>query len=231
MNAAASPAVRITPKLILGLGILALGLLWTLDNLDILESERLTEWWPAVLILVGAVRLLNPDVSKVGSAVLIILGTGLLLDSLDVWNFDVGDLIPLGIAVIGGKLAWDALVRRERPRAVDDPAADVHAFALMAGVRRQSTSHEFRYADANAIMGGVELDLREAQMKDGETATIDAFALWGGVEMTVPENWRVVGKVLPLMGAFEDNTKNKTGTGPVLIVRGTAIMGGIEVKN
>jgi len=232
MNAVVNPAVRITPKLIVGLGILTLGMLWTLDNLDILEADRITDWWPVILIAAGAVRLLNPDAGKIGSIVLVVLGTGLLLDSLDVWNFNVGDLIPLGIALIGGKLVWDALARRERPRpGAADPNADVHAFAMMAGVRRQSTSHEFRYADANAIMGGVELDLRDARMKDGEPATVDAFALWGGVEITVPENWRVVGKVMPVMGAFEDKTTNKTGTGPVLIVRGTAIMGGIEVKN
>ena len=232
MTEAVSPALRITPKLIIGVGILILGLLATLDNLDFIEVGDIAEWWPAIIIAVGAVRLLDTSKSKLGSVVLIILGTALLLDSLDIGNFDFGDVIPLFIALVGGKLAWDALVRRERVReSVGDPSSDVHAFAMMAGVRRQSTSREFRYSDANAIMGGVELDLREAQIKDGESATVDAFAFWGGVEIVVPENWRIDGKVMPLMGAFEDNTKNKDANGPVLTIRGTAIMGAIEVKN
>ena len=224
--------VRITPRLIVGLGVLAVGLLWTLDNLDIVETDAILEWWPMILILVGVVRLLDPHANKFGSFAFIIIGGGLLLDSLDFMNFDIGDLIPVGIVILGGKLVLDALGRRpEPPRTIDERDAIVHAFALMAGVRRQTTSTEFRGGDANAIMGGVELDLRGAHIKEGEQAVLDAFAFWGGIEIRVPETWRVVGNVLPLMGAFEDNTSNKSGAGPILVVRGTAIMGGIEVKN
>ena len=48
-------AFRITPRLIVGFGILALGMLWTLDNLDVLQSEPFTRWWPVLLVLIGAV--------------------------------------------------------------------------------------------------------------------------------------------------------------------------------
>jgi len=223
---------RITPRLIVGLGVLVVGLLWTLDNLDFVETDALLEWWPMILILVGVVRLFDPHASKVGSVAIIVFGSGLLLDSIDFMHFDVGDLIPIGIAVLGGKLVLDALGRRpEPPRTFEDRDAVVHSFALMAGVRRQTTSNEFRGGDANAIMGGVELDLRGAHIKEGDQAVLDAFAFWGGIEIRVPESWRVVGNVLPLMGAFEDNTSNKSGAGPILVIRGTAIMGGIEVKN
>ena len=55
MNSSSDNAIRITPRLIVGFGILALGLLWTLDNLDILESEPITRWWPVLLIVIGGV--------------------------------------------------------------------------------------------------------------------------------------------------------------------------------
>ena len=225
-------AFRISPRLIVGLGVLAVGLLWTLDNLDVLEADPLLEWWPAILILVGVVRLMDPLAGKFGGFAFIVFGTALLLDSIDFMNFDFSDVIPIGIAFFGGKLVLDALGRRPAPpRTFQESDSVVHAFALMAGIRRQTTSTEFRGGDANAIMGGVELDLRHAQIKEGEQAVLDTFAFWGGVEITVPENWRVVGTVLPLMGSFEDKTTNKSGAGPVLVIRGTAIMGGVEVKN
>lgn len=224
---------RITPRLIVGFGILALGILWTLDNLDILESEAITRWWPAVLVVIGLVQLLDRRANKGGPIVLIVIGSVLLLRRLHLVALDLGDLIPLAIAALGAKLIWDALARRApRPDVLGDPDSEIHAFAMMAGVKRQSTAREFRGGDANAIMGGVELDLRNAQMHDGAEATLDAFALWGGVEIFVPPHWRVVGNVLPLMGAFVDKTTpTAAGTGPVLHVRGTAVMGGIEVKN
>lgn len=226
-------AFRITPRLIIGIGILALGLLWTLDNLDILESEPITRWWPVVLIVIGAVQLLNHRSNKAGPIVLIVIGSVLVLRRLDWVDLDLGDLIPVGIAIVGVNLIWGALVRRERRAgSTDDPNAELHAFAMMSGVKRQSTATEFRGGDANAIMGGVELDLRNAHIQDGQQVIIDAFAMWGGIEIFVPPHWRVVGNVLPIMGAFVDKTRPTNGTaGPVLQVRGTVLMGGIEVKN
>ncbi len=228
----ASSGTRVTPRLIVGLGVLAIGLLWTLDNLNVLDAHHYLEWWPVILVVAGLVRLFEPHAGKAGSVVLVIVGMVLLLDSLDIGNVDLGDLFPLFIVLIGGKLVWDAINRKQRSAAsLTDPNAEVHAFAMMAGVRRQSTTREFHGGDANAIMGGVELDLRNAEIRAGEEAVLDLFAMWGGIEISVPENWRVVGKVLPIMGGFEDKTTNRTGTGPVLIVRGTVIMGAVEIKN
>jgi hypothetical protein len=105
-------------------------------------------------------------------------------------------------------------------------------FAMMSGVRRQVTG-AFAGAEATAIMGGVELDLRYSAM-DADEVIIDTFALWGGIEIWVPTNWEIVSQGLPLMGAFEDKTHVTTHGGnrqPRLIVRGVAIMGGVEIKN
>jgi hypothetical protein len=224
---------RIAPRLIVGLGILALGLLWTLDNLDILESEAITRWWPVLLIVIGLVQLLDRRASRGGPIVLILVGSVLTLRRLRLVDLDLGDLIPIGIAAFGAKLIWDALARRKgAPMDAGDPDASFNAFAMMAGVKRQSTATEFRGGEANAIMGGVELDLRNARMNDGAEATIDVFALWGGIEIFVPPHWRVVENVLPLMASFQDKTTPPpAGSGPVLYVRGNVVMGGIEVKN
>lgn len=226
---------RITPRLIIGLGILALGLLWTLDNLDVLESESITRWWPIVLVVIGLVQLLDRrgNASRGGPFALVVIGTLLLLNRLDLVDVSLGDLIPLAIAVLGAKLIWEALGRGRRTAelANGDPDSTVHAFAMMAGLRRQIISPTFRGGDANAIMGGVELDLRDAKIVHGEMPIIDTFAMWGGIEITVPPNWKVVGNVLPLMGSFEDNTRHNGEPGPTVTIRGTVIMGGIEVKS
>ena len=50
----------------------------------------------------------------------------------------------------------------------------------------------------------------------------------------MPPHWEIVSQGLPLMGAFEDKTHVTTHAGsrqPRLIVRGVAIMGGVEIKN
>lgn len=225
----ASP-FRITPRLIIGFGILALGILWTLDNLNILDSEPITRWWPAVLIIIGAAQLLDRRGLRGGPIVLIIIGTVLVLRRAHFIHVDIGDLVPLFIALLGAKLVWEALTRGRSAGLSPDDDSVIHAFAMMSGVRRQNTSQVFRGGDANAIMGGVDLDLRNAQLAANERVIIDCFAFWGGIDIKVPPHWRVDGQVLPLMGSFEDKSV-QTGDGPTVLIRGTAIMGSVEVKN
>jgi predicted membrane protein len=225
-------AFRITPRLIVGFGILALGMLWTLDNLDVLQSEPITRWWPVLLVLIGAVQLVDRRANKFGPVVLMVVGVLLLLDRARLIDFDLGDLFPLAIAVIGIKLIRDAIRRRNYgAESIGDSDSVIHAFAMMSGVKRRTVSVNFHGGDATAIMGGVDLDLRNAQVGAGENVIIDTFAMWGGIEIKVPANWRVVGDVLPVMGAFTDNTRPSGEPGPTLMLRGTAIMGGIDVKN
>jgi len=226
-----SNGFSITPRLIVGLTVLVLGVLWTLDSMGYIESSQYTRYWPAALILIGATRFMEPRASKSSGFALMVFGALLLFATVSHLHFRLHHLIPAAIALLGAKLVWDALGRRNLASGADDPNAVIHSFAMMAGIHHQSTSPSFRGGDVNAIMGGVELDLRNAQMKDGEEAVIDAFALWGGIEITVPENWRVVGQVMPLLGGFENKARSTGGNGPVLIIKGAAVMGAVEVKN
>ena len=230
MNAAAE-RFPITPRLIIGLAILALGALWTLDNLNLLESEDFTRWWPVVVIAIGVVQYFNRKTNRIGPVLLMIAGAFLLAMSISDYDVDLGDLIPLAIALFGAKLVWDALARRSARAAIANDDSTVNSFAMMAGVHWQSTSRAFRGGEVNAIMGGVELDLRNVEIKPGDEPVIDALAIMGGVDIFVPMGWKIVASVLPIMGGFEDKTSKANESGPTLTVRGTAIMGAIVVSN
>jgi hypothetical protein len=107
----------------------------------------------------------------------------------------------------------------------------IRMLALMSGVERRVRGEAFASAEMTAIMGACELDLRQAEMKGGE-AHISAFALWGGLEIRVPEHWVVVNRSMALMGGVEDTTRHvDTPSRPRLFVHGFALMAGIEIKN
>jgi hypothetical protein len=107
----------------------------------------------------------------------------------------------------------------------------VNAFAVLGGFRRRLTTSNFKGGVVIAFMGGATLDLREASMAQDE-AVLDVVAVWGGIEMKVPDDWVVVSQVFPLMGGFEDRTGPMTsGARKRLVIRGLALMGGVEVKN
>jgi hypothetical protein len=118
----------------------------------------------------------------------------------------------------------------DAPARIVDANSTLSAMAILGGVSRGNNSRAFRGADLLAIMGGCQLDLRQAAI-NGE-AVIEVFVMWGGIEIRVPEDWTVSSRIVPLMGGVEDKTRPPQGaTAHRLILRGFAIMGGVEIKN
>jgi len=89
---------RITPRLIVGLAILILGVLLTLDNFGF-HTYHLIRWWPVVLIVIGLMRLLDPTAGKGASIVLLLIGGVFLLDNVTNIDVDFSDLFPLLIEI------------------------------------------------------------------------------------------------------------------------------------
>ena len=53
------PAAFSPEKLVVGLGLIGLGLLWTLANLGVLDLlATLRNWWPALLVVWGVLELI-----------------------------------------------------------------------------------------------------------------------------------------------------------------------------
>ena len=220
-----------TPQLLMGLLVIAVGVLFTLDNLDLVDARHYIRFWPAGLIAIGALKLWQSrgGGGTFAALLLTLAGTWLLLESLAVVTVSFVDLWPMLLVLFGASLVWHGM-RGGRERAGMDDTATVSALAVLGGINRGSNSHAFRGGDLTAILGGCEIDLRQAAI-DGE-AVIDVFAMWGGIEIKVPEEWSVSGRVVPILGGYEDKTRPPRGaTKDRLVVRGFAIMGGIEIKN
>lgn len=86
---------------------------------------------------------------------------------------------------------------------------------------------------AVAFMGGVGLDLRDAEIA-GDEITIRAFALMGGVDIIVPEGIEVHISGIPFMGGLDDKINPDIPIlpgSPVVRIHYFAMMGGIGVKS
>ena len=83
----------------------------------------------------------------------------------------------------------------------------------------------------SATLGGAKLDLTGAAVS-ADTVTVDVFAMMGGIEIRVPRDWDVTSDVVALMGACVDKrSPAATRSGKHLVVRGYAVMGGVEIKD
>lgn len=222
---------RVTPRLILGLAILILGVLLTLENLGLMDIRPVLGYWPLALILVGLAKVFLVGGRAVfGGFIWLFLGLLFLLRNLGVLPFEIINLWPLALVLVGAGLVSRALLPRPRstgPRSDDE----LSGVAVLTGIHRRSTSPTFRGADFTAIMGGCEVDLTGADIQDGE-AVIDLFTFWGGIDLRVPRSWSITPNVTVLMGGLDDST-NPAEADPKksLIIRGTAIMGGVRLSN
>lgn len=112
-----------------------------------------------------------------------------------------------------------------------DHAEFVRSFALLSAHELRPVSRPFRGADLNAVMGGIKLDLTSARM-EGDTAVVEVFAFWGGVEIFAPPDWTVTSEVTTLLAGFIDKRRPTTVVPTKhLVVRGMIVMAGVEIKN
>jgi predicted membrane protein len=255
----------VTPKFIIGVCLVLMGVVLTLDRLGVLQAHHVLRFWPAALILVGLVMLQRGERhSALRALVLIVVGGWLLLNTLDLVSLDIWEFLwPLLLVFFGARIMMRNQGSRygapqdlpgagpaagaaptgqdpsgQGPSGFNSAAASsgepVYAslFSLLSSSKRRWGKSIFRGAETTAFMGGCELDLRDALMSSGELAVVDVFVIMGGVNIFVPPNWTVSQEVVPLLGGVHDKTRSvPSNPAQHLLVRGTVVMGGVEISN
>ena len=103
---------------------------------------------------------------------------------------------------------------------------------VLGGGEYNIASKKFRGGNITTVLGGCEVDLRDAAIAgESDQVVLDIFVLWGAIELRVPADWQVVMQTSPILGSVEDKTTPPQKAGKKLIIRGSTIMGALEVKN
>lgn len=230
--------------IVVGALIVAIGLVILLDNLGIVKVYDIWRFWPVILIGFGVSRVLesrHPG-GQVWGGLMVLVGAAFLLDNLHIliFDFDVSHLIwPLAVIGFGVFMLLRAMDRRRILEGVPTTASTgtdgaLGSWAIFSSVKRKVDSQDFKGCEATAVFGEVKIDLRKAGIA-GDQAVIDVNALFGGVDIRVPDNWRVEMKGAGIFGAFEDKTiPPRVDPGvksPQLIITGTAVFGAAKVDN
>lgn len=218
----------LTTRTLLGLILMAFGVVMLLDQTGTIEAgDVIGDWWPLIIIVLGAGQLLEQRRLNIGPLIVIAVGTLLLLDQLDLIGFSIWRVIwPLVLIFIG----FGFVFRRSSTMGPGRPDEVVNASAFFSGNDVVSTSPNFRGASLTAMFGGVSLDLRRAQLSP-EGASVSMAATFGGAELIVPRGWRVQADGTPIFGGFENKaTEPGDPASPLLRVDATVLFGGAEVK-
>lgn len=231
----------VSPGLIFGLAIVAVGVIFLLQNFDV-PVGFLWEYWPVILIAIGLAKVVDSrDVpGRTGGGIIMLVGLVLMADKIHLpflEHKNLWDLWPVAIIVFGFMMLWGALEGRAgvSPIPWNPPATpgSVNMFSLFGGSNRRVTG-DFKGASLTAVFGGGGLDLRNATMTADE-AVVLVNAMFGGFEIRVPETWLVTVMVTGVFGGHEDKTHQpdpRLVPNPKrLVVRGSTIFGGLGVRN
>jgi predicted membrane protein len=225
----------LTSQLILGLAVIAVGLLFTLDNLDILDARRYLPFWPVVFIAIGVVSLLNARETpqRLFGGVLTFVGVWMLLGRWGFWQVRLWDLWPVLLIYWGAVIVWRGWYGRSlHESAVPDRASTFSVVAFLSGFDRVVTADDFKGGEVSAFMGGGKIDLTRARISSGNAAVVHVTALMGGMEIRIPDEWTVENRVTYFMGGSNDRSRLPANpAAPRLILKGFVMMGGVEIKN
>lgn len=223
---------RSASGVILGLAIVAFGLALTLNNLSVIDVGNVTRFWPVLVVLAGLAKLLESSRAwyDLNAWVWVAVGIALQLHVLDIVR--IHRLWPLVFVFVGLSMVLRRSGPCDRPDTSELSAdSSISALAFMGGVNRGSSSSNFRGGSVTAVMGGCEIDLRQAKISGG-VAELEVFTFWGGIEITVPPEWTVDMRGWALLAGFDDQTQGGAPDSQQrLVVSGLAIMAGVEIKH
>jgi hypothetical protein len=105
-------------RLVAGVILIALGVFFLLFNLGLVEMDLPWEWWPLILVAIGAGKLIGAadHDERRGGLWMILLGAWLLINFLGLFGLGWHNSWPLLIVAAGGMMVWKSIATDEPVR-------------------------------------------------------------------------------------------------------------------
>jgi len=224
--------MRNSSRFVLGVILITLGILFLVEQTGFFGRFSISIWnlvwtfWPLILIFLGSRLLIERNTN--GGLILLILGVVFLSTNLFQWNF-FAVLWPVVIITIGLSI----LLRREggsfNTSTTTTGAGKLNENVVFWGVDKIINSKEFKGGELNVAFGGIKVDLRDAKIAK-EGAKLHVNCAFGGVEILVPQDCRVITNGTGILGGWESKVEERKVDEPVLEITGGVAFGGVEIK-
>lgn len=228
-------------KYLLGVIVIAAGFLLLLSNIGLLpyDLKHVLLSWQMLLIGIGIVSLFSSE-SRTPGTILILIGGIFILPRIFDLHFNVWHvfwpviLIGLGILILTKRMPRRHRAHPPRSYNIEDLSDGyIHEENIFSGGKQRVMHQVFRGGTINCVFGGSEVDLTQATLAEGINE-LEVNTIFGGVTLIVPSDWRIQLKMTSIMGGFSDKrayVKEDPDPGRVLVIKGSTIFGGGEIKS
>ncbi|OFX59395.1 MAG: hypothetical protein A2066_15395 [Bacteroidetes bacterium GWB2_41_8] len=228
-----------------GIILIVVGVIMILEKLNLIPDSvaDLLISWQMLLVGIGVLALIGGN--RTGGTIMIVIGGFFMVPELITVPHEIRKLYwPLILVAIGVALLLRQRDNTSKPPIITGPISGGSAdngqnsfddFVIFGGREIFINSQSLQIGKATSIFGGMEFDLRKANMAPGG-AVIDCVSVFGGCGFKIPMDWNVRNEVTTIFGAFTDkrgDTYNERYYDPskTLVIKGVSIFGGIEVKH
>jgi len=231
-------------KFAFGFVVILTGMLLLAFNFDILHSgwKHVVFSWQMLLIAIGFVSLFGSG-NRIPGIILIFIGGFFLIPEIFVMHISFSHLfwplilIGIGLMILSqrGPRNWISHFRKgdeNNPNATLVDEGYINETNLFSGSKHKVIHQVFKGGKVSNIFGGTEIDLTHATLPEGQTE-LNIDCIFGGVTLIVPDDWKIILNINAVMGGFSDKRLRigqSSDPGKVLIIRGSAIFGGGEIK-
>ena len=219
----------------LSIVVVALGGVLLLKNLEVINISWDIFWgtvWAAGFVLSGLVNIFNyrNKTAWIWGLLLVAIGVLIGLNSYGIVDVSIWKVFwPVVLIAAGLAMMFNTSPKSvKRSKKLDkDGGIGNEKIACFWG-EEDAVKGDYTGGSLVAIFGGVDLDLRQAKIKDG--SAIEIFTFCGGVNITLPDDVIVKNEVRGFLGGTDDKTLPKDSAKKTLYLNGECILGGLEVK-
>ena len=218
-------------RIIWGLVLIALGILYGLNQLELLPFELFFPGWWTLFIIIPSIIALLTERDKIGALIGLLFGVFFLLHAWDILAMDLlwKSAVPIVIILIGLKMVFGNKNKTPPPASPDGTQDCIRGVAVFSGHEMRLGGQTFRGAETVAVFGGVELFAADALIQ--QDCVIRATAVFGGVDLHLPPTVNVQVVSNGLFGGVENHHAGGIQEGvPTVYVHTTAVFGGVEIR-
>ena len=218
----------------LSIVIVALGGVLLLKNLEVINISWDIFWgtvWAAGFVLSGLVNIFNyrNKTAWIWGLLLVAIGVLIGLNSYGIVDVSIWKVFwPVVLIAAGLAMMFNTSPKSvKRSKKLNKDGAGNEKIACFWG-EEDAVKGDYTGGSLVAIFGGVDLDLRQAKIKDG--SVIEVFTFCGGVNITLPDDVIIENEVRGFLGGTDDKTLPKDFVKKTLYLKGECILGGLEIK-
>ena len=198
-----------------GLVLIVLGLIFGVNALGFAHIDVFFNgWWTLFIIVPCFIGMFHKE-DRTGNLIGLAIGIVLLLSCQNILDFGMvlKLIIPFTLVVWGLSLIFKDTIHSKRMKEIRDAA-------------KKEKNLE---ASLEAVFGGVTCDLRGATIK--KDVVISASAVFGGIDIYVPDDVTVKVRSTPIFGGVSNKAKNDSSDhAKTIYIDATCIFGGVEIK-